>query len=981
MDWLSTHGGITMNMMKKSTRQGIILPLSLLLLLSFGVAVFPPAHAQDTATISLVPSAGAVYFNDTFTVDIVITADNVTTAQCWLTFNATLLEVVAVQNGNIFASLSGTGDIDNINGTIDNIWGWTIDPVAGGGTLATITFRAKYAVGTATISLVPGKCFVPPYTMTLNDAQVDVRNYPVYITIEPSSESIGNDTARFNVTIDPNGNTMLVFTCNINYNATLFDASIVPGDLFTTVTSSEPVDGILNVFAIETLPGINTTGLLLTLELTPEQSGITDITFDTIDIIDPLGAHLYAEANMATLEADITPPDITINSIAPMYNGYVGIPLLVNVTVIDDHLQEVMFLAVDNDTGQFLHGLSYNYEDYTGTPPADYQISWQHVFALTNGTVMENNITVWHMMGDMGNFLFVFGFYNATGGEPEMPMMALFDAVTHEFIGMHPGPVNVTYGVSTFRPTNLFMSQNEGEPVFVNDSTVFVITEDFAPVPTAPPEIDYILMVRASDSFGNENGEFFNATVDTTAPVTTIDLTGPAGENGWFINNAVVTFDAIDQPSAGVDYTMYRIDGGAWQLYTAPFVVDTEGTHTIDYYSVDNVGNAETVKSAECKVDKTAPTLSYGVSGTQGNAPWYTSTVTINLSALDVISGISEFKYRTNGVWQDYVQPFTLSNGIHTVQFYATNGAGLNASDEFNVSVDKTKPSSSHTLAGTIENGKYTTDVTVTLSASDTGGSGLASIKYRLDGVNWATYSAPFTVSAEGVHTLEYQATDNAGNAETKHQVTFEILKNKKPTADFSYTPVSPTDLDTITFADQSTDEDGDVVAWAWDFGDNTTSTLQNPTHKYADNGTYVVKLTVTDDKGATATKQQIITVSNDPPTALFSFDPPKPKIRDEVTFTSLSTDEDGTIVNFTWNFADGNVSYEENPVHVFEKKGTYNVTLTVMDNDGATHQTMLQVKVIKEEVNTLLYVAIIVALIIIAIIVVVIWRQRTKSS
>ncbi|KAA0002104.1 MAG: PKD domain-containing protein [Thermoplasmata archaeon] len=85
-------------------------------------------------------------------------------------------------------------------------------------------------------------------------------------------------------------------------------------------------------------------------------------------------------------------------------------------------------------------------------------------------------------------------------------------------------------------------------------------------------------------------------------------------------------------------------------------------------------------------------------------------------------------------------------------------------------------------------------------------------------------------------------------------------MKNKKPTADFSYTPTSPTDLDTITFADQSDDEDGEVVAWAWDFGDNTTSTLQNPTHKYADNGTYVVKLTVTDDKGATATKQQIIT-------------------------------------------------------------------------------------------------------------------------
>jgi PKD repeat protein len=81
---------------------------------------------------------------------------------------------------------------------------------------------------------------------------------------------------------------------------------------------------------------------------------------------------------------------------------------------------------------------------------------------------------------------------------------------------------------------------------------------------------------------------------------------------------------------------------------------------------------------------------------------------------------------------------------------------------------------------------------------------------------------------------------------------------NAAPTADFTYTT---TDL-TVDFTDQSTDSDGSVVAWSWGFGDGATSTEQNPSHTYARDGTYTVKLTVTDDDGATDPASQDVTVS-----------------------------------------------------------------------------------------------------------------------
>ncbi len=193
------------------------------------------------------------------------------------------------------------------------------------------------------------------------------------------------------------------------------------------------------------------------------------------------------------------------------------------------------------------------------------------------------------------------------------------------------------------------------------------------------------------------------------------------------------------------------------------------------------------------------------------------------------------------------------------------------------------------------------------------------------------------TYSDSGNVDVTLTVTDEAGNQNSLTLTGVPI--RARPVADFSAPAATSVGVSTL-FENQSTDQDGTLVAYSWDFGDGASSTAESPTHTYTTAGNFNVTLTVTDAHGLTAAITNAVQVgAGGAPSADFSFSPVSPVVGVNVSFTDLSTD-DGTITAWSWQFGDGGTSEGQNPTHSYGASGDFTVTLTVTDSDGAVNTT-----------------------------------------
>ncbi|NSW46341.1 MAG: PKD domain-containing protein [Bacteroidales bacterium] len=181
-----------------------------------------------------------------------------------------------------------------------------------------------------------------------------------------------------------------------------------------------------------------------------------------------------------------------------------------------------------------------------------------------------------------------------------------------------------------------------------------------------------------------------------------------------------------------------------------------------------------------------------------------------------------------------------------------------------------------------------------------------------------------FSFNTTGTHTVQLTVTSSLGCDYSTQQ---QIYVNPLPNVNFSSSINCY--LDEVQFTDESSVQGGQINNWHWNFGDTTvTSNLQNPTHLYQSFGTYNVVLTATSDSGCTASITKPVEVYPKP-IAGFTYNDNCSNFT--VTFTDTSSANPlFTINNWLWNFGDGNTSINQNPSHIYNTPGQYNVQLIV---------------------------------------------------
>lgn len=309
------------------------------------------------------------------------------------------------------------------------------------------------------------------------------------------------------------------------------------------------------------------------------------------------------------------------------------------------------------------------------------------------------------------------------------------------------------------------------------DSAKFTPVKDTL---TFDKEKDYFLRYYAVDNVGNVgNVQDLSFSMDLTPPVTTLTADNSAFQtNDVFSGKQSLKLTATDALSGVKDVWCNFDNSGKFVKTDEKISLSSlkDGNHTISYYSTDNVGVAEAVKTASFFVDNIVPVVQVDFDGdhhTNNGLEFVSSKTKIKLSATDNKSGVEVIEYAFgNAKFQPYTAPFEVpqQSGKITLGVKAMDKKGNMAPVKtYTLQIDTKAPATKFEISGPIYKTANMTNISafskISLSANDDL-SGVKSIRYSAGSDTEVVYTEPFSLKNEGRMVIKYRATDNVNNRE-----------------------------------------------------------------------------------------------------------------------------------------------------------------------------------------------------------------------
>ncbi|MGQ9582552.1 MAG: PKD domain-containing protein [Thermoplasmatota archaeon] len=523
--------------------------------------------------------------------------------------------------------------------------------------------------------------------------------------------------------------------------------------------------------------------------------------------------------------------------------------------------------------------------------------------------------------------------YSRDGGASWLPILNL--SASQGRAGAGPGAVNIsahgvpfdsdtgTRNLIRFNISDLAGNVNSSGALLIKIDTQAPAAPSLEPEPTFTAGTENELRWAAPDETASGLARYELHCDDAPDFATPVKVVNVTGETSYTITGL----------SDGVRY-FYRVAAVSGAGLRGPFSLTTH--------------SAQDASPPRTNLETQPP----GPNGANG---WFTTTARAILNASDNCSGVAHTFYILDGGQLTTGRELTLAGeGEHELVYWSVDEVGNQEHPSSAViKIDLTPPTAKISVPSVIYLGE---------EAHFDGSGSVDALEYEWEFGDGTGVSRGASVShvynKSGVLRVTLVVRDRAGLTCATFSDVRVLVKGADlpPVARISTLPTVFVGAEVSLDGTGSTDENASALSYDWDFGDGDTASGARVTHVFRKEGTYTIKLRVTDPMGQSDTAYRSIRVyvpgSNLPPLAQISYIGPAYAGEPVIFDASNSSDEEPSSLNFTWDFGDGGGGHGVLATHTYATEGAFIVRLSVRDSGDLSSEATTAVRVYKRGQN-----------------------------